>query len=270
MQNNNLFINTPANAGVVRNSGSVDVNNSNKRSSYSFTLSRVGMERELDDFLKSKTAKGTGLTISNYVRDLINRDYKNQLDVRSSFVLHDNASDDMRSIIVDTKINTDNIISILSNVSPTGVVNNASNMFNSNVNNDVNSLLMEIYKHVSNVNNSNSTVGDYNIGNVLQIISDKLNLLDAIEKRISGANSFGQSDGNMLDKIDNMYKHIELQNKKINSLEEKLEDGFESVIDLLKKANFNNVCYDEEDECDTNSSYDVSAYLKNDIGDDDE
>ena len=174
MQNNNLFTQTPANAGVVRNNGSVEVGNSSKRSSYSFTLSRVGMEKELDDYLKSKTAKGTGLTISTYVRDLINRDYKNQLDARVSFGANNNNNnvvfDDMRNIISDTKVNTDNIINMLSSLSSVAVVNNNTpSMFNSNVNADTNSLLMEIYKHVSNNNNS-TTVGDYNINNILHVI----------------------------------------------------------------------------------------------------
>lgn len=266
MQGNNIFSDAPVDTGAARNNSSIDIGNSSKRSSYSFTLSRVGMEKELDDFVKYKTAKGSGLTISTYIRDLINKDYNNQFfGGRVSHGGSTGFSEDAYKIIADTKANTDSIINILSsNYMPTS---GSNNMFGSGVDTNTTILLNEIYKCVSS---GNSSSGNYDIGKVLQIISDKLALLDLIERKLSSNTSSGNSI-DTLSKLDSMLKLIDTQNSKIDRLEGLIENGFESLANMLSNAKVINseVSSDDEQETDDEQAR-IAALLSNDIDDDDE
>lgn len=261
MQGNNIFSDAPVSTGAVRNNGSIDIGNSSKRSSYSFTLSRVGMERELDDFVKCKTAKGSGLTISTYIRDLIHKDYNNQIfGGRVSHSGNTGFSEDAYKIIADTKTNTDSIIDMLSNnLMP---ASSANNMFSSGVDANTTILLNEIYKCVSGGNSSS-------IGKVLQIISDKLALLDLIERRLSSNTSGNSVD--TLSKLDSMIKLIDTQNNKIDRLEGLIENGFEALANMLSNAKVINseVSSDYEQEVNDEQAR-IAALLNNDIEDDDE
>lgn len=266
MQGNNIFSDAPVSTGAVRNNGSIDIGNSSKRSSYSFTLSRVGMERELDDFVKRKTAKGSGLTISTYIRDLIHKDYNNQIfGGRVSHSGNTGFSEDAYKIIVDTKTNTDSIIDMLSsnNLMP---ASSSNNMFSSGVDANTTILLNEIYKCVSG---GNSSSANYDIGKVLQIISDKLALLDLIERRLSSNTSGNSVD--TLSKLDSMIKLIDTQNNKIDRLEGLIESGFESLANMLSNAKVINseVSLDDEQEANDEQAR-IAALLSNDIEDDDE
>lgn len=268
MDKQNIF-SAPGLPGAERNNASININssNSNKRNSYSFTLSGVGLEQELNDYLKMKTAKGTGLTVSNYIRELINKDYKGMYsNCSNNNVMSGLVSNDITDTIVNTKINTDNILRVLSSMGNTGGVT-----YN-NMGASTERMLQDIYSHVINLNCNANNNAAYDINAILTAISDKLSELDEIKRALSSITGV-DTTANTIESINQISRLIESQNSKIDRLESKMEESFDLVISLLKNREVQGVDDDiEEPASDISMSEQdrIAALLSQDLEDDDE
>lgn len=246
-------------------------NDEKVRESYSFTLAKVGLEAELIKYLNSKTYKGSGLTLSNYIRDIINKDMNgslgnnhggitNQLDQNTIFTIN------------NIKNNIDSILNLLYSG---GLVNNGvtnSMPMSPNNNANIEKMLLEISQKVNNSSN-------VNLEGALLTLSTKLDKLNNIENMLSNlsiSNSSNSSD-NSIDLLSKVAKTIETQNNKLDRLENTIEQmsnlinkQTEMIMNLSSGKTELTTNEDDADNYeDEQAEKDkITAMLNNDIGDD--
>ena len=112
----------------------------------------------------------------------------------------------------------------------------------------------------------------YDFDKILNIISDKLTELHEIRSMLS---NIGVAKGDSsVAKLESISKLIDNQGKKIDRLEAKLDDNFETIIDLLKGTSVasvvSSITADDEVEDVISEADRIAALLNNDIEDDDE